>query len=62
MPLYEYECSQCKALTGTEKTLEVKQSHKDPPPICDSCGQTMTKRIVKGSFQLKGSGWAKDGY
>jgi len=37
----------------------------DPPPAkCDKCGEdgTMEKRMGKTNFELKGGGWAKDGY
>ena len=37
----------------------------DPPPAkCDKCGKdgTMEKQMAKTNFELKGGGWAKDGY
>lgn len=61
MPVYEYECLFCKE-NEKEILLEIKQKVSDPPPVCKECKNTMTKRIVGSSFQLKGSGWYKDGY
>ncbi len=57
MPIYEYECDQCK------KTFEVRQSIKDAPlSTCPDCGQPVRKLISASSFLLKGGGWYADGY
>ena len=61
MPIYEYVCTAC----GKEE--ELLQRVGDPPPPCthETCsrqGQTMEKRVSRSSFELKGGGWAKDGY
>lgn len=56
MPLYEFECDECK------ETIEVIQHFDDPPP--DHCEKPM-KRVFGGNrvaFDLKGECWAKDGY
>lgn len=37
----------------------------DPPPAkCEKCEKegTMVKQMGKSNFELKGGGWAKDGY
>lgn len=59
MPVYEYECSDCKKL---KSTLTV--SFDVPAPLCESCNKPM-KKVFSGSntsFILKGKGWFKDGY
>ena len=59
MPIYVYQCSACDA------TVEEIQQLTDPPPAkCDECGKpdTMKKKMTTSNFELKGGGWAKDGY
>lgn len=58
MPIYEYECPKCKAVE------ELLQKMSDPPPPCptDPTHGAMTKRVSPTNFDLKGGGWAKDGY
>ena len=53
MPIYEYECSQCRYY------LEVIQKLSDARlKKCPSCGKnTLTKLISAPVFRLKGSGW-----
>ncbi len=56
MPTYDYECN------GGHR-FEVSQNIKDKPvPKCLQCGRKCRRLISGGSFILKGSGWAKDGY
>jgi putative FmdB family regulatory protein len=59
MPIYTYRCAKCK------HELEEIQSFGDPPPekcpACESKG-TLEKTLGVSNFQLKGGGWAKDGY
>lgn len=66
MPLYVYRCEKCGH--------EFDEIHKiaDPSPPCPKvsaeqveqapCGGDTQKLITGGSFHLKGSGWASDGY
>lgn len=64
MPIYEYRCSGC------DKVFEVirKFSEKDKELSCrelgcekdEDCDKKLTMSL--SSFQLKGSGWYKDGY
>lgn len=59
MPLYTYFCQNCKA------EIEEIQKFNDPAPeTCPNCQATGTLERTLGvsNFQLKGSGWAKDGY
>lgn len=56
MPIYEFECIECKNAT------QRLQSYSDPFPVCEDCNKQMKKLISKTSFSLKGRGWAKDNY
>ncbi len=52
MPLYEYDCPQCK------KVHEVVQKFADAPLTqCPECSGPVTKLMSLGSFALKGQGW-----
>lgn len=53
MPIYEYECEDCK------KTFEAFVGINDPPlDKCPHCSGTRVKKLISNcSFQLKGSGW-----
>jgi putative FmdB family regulatory protein len=56
---YEYVCQEC----GQEWQAEQKIS-ADPLKFCPNCGKKKAQRLVSGGqgFQLKGGGWAKEGY
>ena len=57
MPVYEYECSDCK------NVFEVQQKMADKPlTVCSECNGRLKKIISSSSFQLKGGGWYSDGY
>jgi putative FmdB family regulatory protein len=62
MPIYEYRCPRCQA------ELEKLQRMSEPPPRCERCFEAdatevqMKKLVSQGSFQLKGGGWANEGY
>jgi putative FmdB family regulatory protein len=58
MPIYIYECQECKSET------EELQKFSDPPlEKCPKCGKLALKRKMgASSFHLKGGGWASDGY
>jgi putative FmdB family regulatory protein len=57
MPVYEYECNQCRTV------LEVQQKIADPPlASCPECAGPVKKLMSMSSFQLKGGGWYADGY
>ena len=52
MPIYEYQCTNCRAV------CEVLQKAKDKPlDKCPHCGGPMLKRISSPAIQFKGSGW-----
>ena len=56
---YEYVCTQC----GYEWSQEGKISGS-PEKTCPKCKEESAKRLVSGGqgFQLKGGGWASEGY
>jgi len=57
MPVYEYECQECK------KVFEVQQKIADKPlSDCPECQAPVKKLMSMSSFQLKGGGWYADGY
>lgn len=57
MPLYEYECKQCKR--HTEKI----QKFSDPEITeCPSCGGLLERVISAPAIAFKGGGWYADGY
>jgi putative FmdB family regulatory protein len=53
MPIYEYECSNCRYY------LEVIQKISDAAlKKCPSCGKSRLKKLISAPvFRLKGSGW-----
>lgn len=61
MPMYEYTCPTCKV------EVEHLQKFDDPAPVCSTptCaeqGVVMKRKVSRTSFELRGGGWAKDGY
>lgn len=62
MPIYEYQCPKC----GHKEEHLIKIGTNEVF-FCSGCkkpnfDRTMVKVISPSNFQLKGSGWAKDGY
>ena len=58
MPIYEYECEKCGGNTCVKKPV----AEIDTEVLCDWCNTPMKRIISNSSFQLRGKGWAKDGY
>jgi putative FmdB family regulatory protein len=57
MPLYEYECAQCR------KVFEVMQKFSDEPlQECETCKGPVKKLMSLSGFALKGSGWYTTDY
>jgi putative FmdB family regulatory protein len=57
MPLYEYECTQCR------KHTEKIQKFSDPEiTACPHCGGLLERVISAPAISFKGGGWFKDGY
>jgi putative FmdB family regulatory protein len=59
MPVYEYECTECNNI---EEVWEDRFFPHRDDIICKKCKGKMKKIISRTTFQLKGSGWYKDGY
>lgn len=52
MPIYEYECDDCR------RRCEVIQKFNDEPlSKCPECGGNLHKLVSQSSFILKGNGW-----
>ena len=52
MPIYEYECDNCRQIT------EALQKFSDPPlDQCPHCNGRLKKMMSLNSFHLKGTGW-----
>ncbi len=57
MPLYEYECQQCRRHT------EKRQKFSDPEITdCPHCGGKLARVISAPNFAFAGGGWYKDLY
>ena len=60
MPIYEYKCPACG------RTFEELRKFEDidRPATCPSetCVAEAVRQVSRTSFELKGGGWAKDGY
>lgn len=56
---YEYKCQHCGAQFDRQQRIT-----DEADPKCLRCGHLEAVRLVSGtgSFVLKGSGWASDGY
>jgi putative FmdB family regulatory protein len=57
MPLYEYECTQCKR--HTEKIQKFSDAEIT---ACPHCGGPLKRVITAPAIAFKGGGWYKDGY
>jgi putative FmdB family regulatory protein len=55
MPIFEYHCPKCGA--NFEKIVRSSDAQVPCP-----CGHELKRQIGKSNFQLKGTGWFKDGY
>lgn len=64
MPYYEYECEDCGNVTETFHPIIPREIPRTFVGYCSKCRKAATlKKIVSvNDFQLKGDGWAKDGY
>lgn len=60
--IYEYQCEKCNEIE--EFFVKNLETFPEPPlHFSDICNAEPMKRIIsKTTFQLKGSGWYKDGY
>jgi len=61
MPRYELRCEKCR--NEWEMNCSVNDIAKTDVRTCKKCGSNNTKILINSvNFQLKGGGWAKDGY
>jgi putative FmdB family regulatory protein len=56
---YEYVCTECE-----HEWLQEQKISEKPIELCPKCEKSSAKRQISGGtgFQLKGSGWFRDGY
>jgi putative FmdB family regulatory protein len=57
MPLYEYECTQCKKHTEKIQKFSDKEITQ-----CPHCGGLLERVVSAAAISFKGGGWFKDGY
>lgn len=57
MPIYEYQCSQCK-----ERHEIIQRISEEPLAHCPKCGGDMKKLFSSPAIQFKGSGFYKTDY
>jgi putative FmdB family regulatory protein len=57
MPLYEYECTQCKR--HTEKIQKFSDAEITQ---CPHCGGVLERVVSAPAIAFKGGGWYADGY
>lgn len=58
MPIYEYQCPQCRHLF--EEWVKASDAHGQEP--CPKCGTPSPRVISQTSFVLKGGGWYVSDY
>jgi len=44
MPFYEYQCTQCNAITEVLQPLG-----SDQPPACSTCGSAATRKVMSAA-------------
>ena len=57
MPIYEYQCIECKNIHEIWQKIS-----EQPRMVCPDCDGPLQKLVSLSSFQLKGGGWYVDGY
>ena len=57
MPLYEYECMQCK-----ERTEKIQKFSDPEITECPHCGGHLERVLHAPAVSFKGGGWYADGY
>ena len=58
MPLYTYQCYECMNVQEVMRSVK----DRDKSIACDRCMVSSERIIDPVAFQLRGGGWAKDGY
>ena len=57
MPIYSYQCTKCYQVFDQLKSVADRDIQ-----YCPYCGAYCNRIVELNTFQLKGKGWAKDGY
>ncbi len=57
MPVYEYQCPNCRKVREIWRSISETGVCK-----CPECSVPMHKLVSMSSFRLKGGGWYADGY
>ena len=57
MPLYEYECAQCR-----RRTEKIQKFSDAELTTCPHCGGELARTVTAPAIQFKGAGWYKDLY
>ncbi|HEX5482299.1 MAG TPA: FmdB family zinc ribbon protein [Terriglobia bacterium] len=52
MPLYEYQCQQCKSISE-----KIQKFSDRPLTRCEKCGGKLERLLSSPAIQFKGSGW-----
>ncbi len=60
MPIYEYQCAKCGAIT--EHLQHVDDPSPKACPQCGARGKSLARLVSSTSFVLKGGGWYRDLY
>ena len=58
MPLYTYQCYECGKIQEVMRSVK----NRDKSIACNHCMCASERIVDLAAFQLKGGGWAKDGY
>lgn len=57
MPLYEYQCKQCR-----QRMEKIQSFSAAPEKICPKCGGELERLISAPAIQFKGAGWYVNDY
>jgi putative FmdB family regulatory protein len=57
MPLYEYECNECR-----RRTEKIQKFADAPLTVCPHCGGRIERTLTAPAAHFKGGGWYKDLY
>lgn len=64
MPIYEYRCRACDEVFESDIKPMSEARQPGPCPHCnhDPAPEEQAPQLSAGGFQLRGPGWASDGY
>jgi len=58
MPIYTYQCYECGKVQEVMRSVK----NRNKSIACDHCMCASERIIDLAAFQLRGGGWARDGY